>query len=54
MAPVRYLPSWFPGASFHKIAKDGHRALEEMVNKPYETVKAQVVSIVDPAEMVKA
>ncbi|KIL00351.1 hypothetical protein PAXRUDRAFT_8298 [Paxillus rubicundulus Ve08.2h10] len=39
---LRYLPSWFPGTSFHKIAKDGHRALEEMASKPYEAVKAQV------------
>ncbi|KAF9225799.1 cytochrome P450 [Gyrodon lividus] len=38
---LRYLPSWFPGASFHKI-KEGRRALKEMTDKPYETVKAQV------------
>ncbi|KIJ61617.1 hypothetical protein HYDPIDRAFT_115784 [Hydnomerulius pinastri MD-312] len=39
---LRYLPSWFPGASFHKIAQAGHDALQEMADNPYDTVKAQV------------
>ncbi|KAH7886958.1 cytochrome P450, partial [Phlebopus sp. FC_14] len=39
---LRYVPSWFPGASFHRIAKAGHKSLQEMTDKPYETVKAQM------------
>lgn len=40
---VRFVPSWFPGAGFQKTAKAWRKTLEEMVDKPHEYVKQQVV-----------
>ncbi|KAJ3503676.1 hypothetical protein NLJ89_g8327 [Agrocybe chaxingu] len=37
--PLRYLPSWFPGAGFKKTAKLWWETLNAMTNNPYEWVK---------------
>ncbi|KIJ70502.1 hypothetical protein HYDPIDRAFT_78129 [Hydnomerulius pinastri MD-312] len=39
---LKLLPSWFPGTSFHKVAVKGKESLNEMTDKPYECVKAQM------------
>ncbi|KAF9237544.1 cytochrome P450 [Melanogaster broomeanus] len=45
MVPIlRYLPSWFPGASFWKTATDGKKALDEMADKPHEVAKAEMAA----------
>ncbi|KAJ6508469.1 cytochrome P450 [Mycena sanguinolenta] len=36
---LRYLPSWFPGCSFHKFAQDTHYLVDEMRNAPFDFVK---------------
>ncbi|KAF7346478.1 hypothetical protein MSAN_01875900 [Mycena sanguinolenta] len=36
---LRYLPSWFPGCSFHKFARDTSELVHEMKNAPLEFVK---------------
>ncbi|KAF9237535.1 hypothetical protein BU15DRAFT_75907 [Melanogaster broomeanus] len=47
---LRYLPSWFPGASFWKTATDGKKALDEMADKPHEVAKAEMFHIFYDAE----
>ena len=37
------LPWWFPGASFKKEAENWAPHIDEMVNKPYQTVKNALV-----------
>jgi hypothetical protein len=41
---VRHLPNWFPGAGFLQTAKAWAATLEEMVDKPYNLAKKQIVS----------
>ena len=38
-----HLPWWFPGASFKKEAAKWAPHIDEMVNKPYQTVKDALV-----------
>ena len=40
MSVVKHLPSWFP---FHQEAKKGRRMIDELVTKPYEHVKREMV-----------
>lgn len=35
---LRYIPSWFPGARFQKIAETYKPFVEGMIQKPYEDV----------------
>lgn len=46
MPPVRYVPDWFPGASFKRKAKKWHASLNEMADRPFEYVKKQMVSVI--------
>ncbi|KAJ3977109.1 cytochrome P450 [Lentinula raphanica] len=41
---LRYIPDWFPGASFKQTAKEWSATLNEMVDLPYEYVKKQIAS----------
>ena len=41
---VKYLPSWFPGATFKRQAREWQAELENLVFTPYKTVKERVVS----------
>ena len=43
--PVRYLPKWFPGASFHREAEAYRKVLNDMVNVPFDIVKRQLVIV---------
>ncbi|KAF7346479.1 Cytochrome p450 [Mycena sanguinolenta] len=36
---LRYLPSWFPGCSFHKFARETSELVDEMQNAPFDFVK---------------
>ncbi|KAJ6585088.1 cytochrome P450 [Mycena capillaripes] len=36
---LRHLPSWFPGCSFHRFAKDTSEVLFEMKNAPFDFVR---------------
>ncbi|KAF7346476.1 hypothetical protein MSAN_01875700 [Mycena sanguinolenta] len=36
---LRYLPSWFPGCSFHKFARETSELVDEMQNAPFEFVR---------------
>ncbi|KAG6245095.1 hypothetical protein E4U24_004603 [Claviceps purpurea] len=35
---LRYLPSWLPGVSFHKTAREWRRVNESMIDVPYDFV----------------
>ncbi|KAH7888012.1 cytochrome P450 [Phlebopus sp. FC_14] len=41
---LKFLPPWFPGATFHKTALAGKLALEEMTDQPHEAVKAEITA----------
>ena len=43
---LQYLPSWFPGAGFMNLAKEGYRKGMDMYIKPHEMSKKLIVSIV--------
>lgn len=43
LVPVlRYLPEWFPGAGFHKLAKTWRASLGHLLNDPFDLVKKEV------------
>ncbi|KAG5987814.1 hypothetical protein E4U52_007200 [Claviceps spartinae] len=39
---LRYLPSWLPGVSFHKTAREWRRVNESMIDVPYDFVMQQM------------
>ncbi|KAF5367940.1 hypothetical protein D9758_004326 [Tetrapyrgos nigripes] len=39
---LQYIPEWFPGAGFQRIAKEWASTLEAMVDQPYQWVKSRV------------
>ncbi|CAL1702358.1 unnamed protein product [Somion occarium] len=39
---LRYLPSWFPGAGFQRIASEWREDLRQMADIPYELVKQKM------------
>ena len=42
--PVKYLPTWFPGAGFHEHGRIGRELSVGMRWGPFEAVKKQLVS----------
>ena len=42
---LRYLPSWFPGATFKRQAISWRETLDQMVNIPYNYVKRRMASL---------
>ena len=42
---VRYVPEWFPGAGFKRMAREWNATLQDMVDQPYKFVKDQMVYI---------
>ena len=42
--PVKYIPSWFPGAKFKRQAKEWNKSVVEMLHAPYKAFKERVVS----------
>lgn len=41
--PVKYVPSWFPGASFKKKAARWNENNDRMINRPFDAVKESLV-----------
>ncbi|KAJ3019302.1 hypothetical protein NUW54_g122 [Trametes sanguinea] len=44
LPPLKYLPTWFPGASFHRVAKIARELSFRMRTEPFEMVKAQMAA----------
>ena len=42
---VRYVPSWLPGAGFKRKAQKYRKTIEAMLDRPYEYVQQQMVTI---------
>lgn len=42
---VRYIPAWFPGASFMRKTIKWEKQLEDMSRMPYELARAEFVSL---------
>ncbi|KAF5368055.1 hypothetical protein D9758_004476 [Tetrapyrgos nigripes] len=40
---LRHLPDWFPGAGFQKTAREWKATLDEMVDRPFNWVKKEMV-----------
>lgn len=40
---LRYIPEWFPGGGFHKIAREWRHTLIDLTDKSYEFVLDQMV-----------
>lgn len=43
MSAVAHVPDWFPGAGFKAKAREWYATLQEMVDRPYQFVKDQMV-----------
>ena len=41
---VRYIPEWIPGMNFKRFAKVSKKAIQDMEDIPYRSVKHAVVS----------
>lgn len=41
---LRYLPEWFPGATFHREAAEGRKLMRRFFREPFEAVKKGMVS----------
>ena len=41
---VKYIPSWLPGAGFRRKAKEYASVLQDLVERPHNYVKSQLVS----------
>jgi len=39
---LRYIPAWFPGAGFQKVAEEGRKLSNDLRSRPYEAAKAQI------------
>ena len=46
---LRYVPTWVPGASGVKYAARVRPTVEAMVNKPFDTIKDEIVSHINSA-----
>jgi hypothetical protein len=44
--PVKYVPSWVPGAGFQRKAKAWSNHLSEMRERPFKLVEDQLVGVV--------
>ncbi|PBK95476.1 cytochrome P450 [Armillaria gallica] len=38
---LKYVPEWFPGAHFQRVARDGRELAEDLQNKPYAWARKQ-------------
>jgi hypothetical protein len=43
---VKYIPEWFPGAGFKKLARMWAESLLKAIQDPYDFTKARIVSAV--------
>lgn len=42
--PVKYIPEWFPGANFKKIARSYKETLRQSIERPFAFTKMQIAS----------
>ena len=42
---MRYLPEWFPGATFHRTAAKSRQLVKEMRELPFNVVKERIVGV---------
>lgn len=40
---LRYVPSWFPGASFKRFAEHYKPIVDKMIDRPFDAVKKEMV-----------
>lgn len=40
---VQYVPAWFPGAKFKRIARVYHKSVMAMLNEPFDLVRRKLV-----------
>ncbi|KIM67833.1 hypothetical protein SCLCIDRAFT_1189995 [Scleroderma citrinum Foug A] len=45
---LRYVPEWFPGAGFKRMAREWNATLQDMVDQPYKFVKDQMAAGIAP------
>ena len=43
--PVRFIPSWFPGANFKRVAQKAREDLTRVEAIPFELAKSQIVRL---------
>lgn len=48
---VKYVPAWFPGASFRRLGAKWKREYEEASAVPYERAKRDIVSLIHPVPL---
>jgi cytochrome P450 len=48
---VQYIPDWFPGANFKRIAKEWKGVNDYLHTKPYDTVKAEMAAGTHPGSV---
>ena len=53
-APVKYIPSWFPGAGFKRNAESWRSLMQEFVDIPFEFVKQNMVCFFPPPGVVNS
>ncbi|OSC99152.1 cytochrome P450 [Trametes coccinea BRFM310] len=44
LPPLKYLPTWFPGASFHRVARVARELSFRMRTEPFEMVKTRMAA----------
>lgn len=45
---VSYVPSWFPGAKFKRLAQHWSSLLPALKDRPFDRVKRELVRFTDP------
>lgn len=48
---VRYVPEWFPGAGFKKVARTMREDLERLYDVPFDFVKSEMVCRINNARL---
>jgi hypothetical protein len=41
---VKHIPTWMPGATFHRVAAQCRQLIKEMLDQPFQAVKDKLVS----------
>lgn len=46
---LKYVPAWLPGAKFKRDANKWRKLTLDMINKPFDALKAEMVCLATPA-----
>ncbi|KAJ7580828.1 cytochrome P450 [Mycena floridula] len=41
---LKHLPTWFPGATFHKAGREGYHKIQRLIRRPFDYVKKQMAA----------